>query len=191
MRPTRVSLSALGYTPPILLDWDQTPFNVSLAVSVSSGGSLTANVYYTIDSMAPEAYRPISLSRTGTTITVTNDYGLQGSGVGGNPDGGTHGLSVGDFVEIAQDATLAGFYTVASVVSATSYTLTSPTSGTYTGAPGTRVLTARLIEHSTLVGITTGHSAGNFSWPVSAAWLNVSVYSSGVATMSLLQGRQA
>jgi hypothetical protein len=182
MRPTRTSLAAVGYSPPIPLDWYQTPPGISLAVSISNGGSLTYSVLYYVDDLGSAAWRQVTgISRATTVITVTGDYGLLAQ------DGGTHGLSVGDLVQIVSDPVLAGSYNVASVVSATSYTLTSPSSGTYTAVPGVQVVSARQYVHPTLTGLTA-RAYGNLNLPVTAVQLYVSAYTGGVCTLSVLQG---
>lgn len=189
MRPTRVSLSAVGYTPPVLLDWYQVPPVIGLAVTLSSGADLTANVYYSLDDLSSAAQRVVAgISRSGTTITVVGDLGLTGNATDSG-DGGTHGLSVGDFVQIVNDPTLNGSYEVASVVSATSYTLTSPVSGTYS-APNPVLVSARLFEVTGLSALAA-RTAASLAVPATAVWLNVSAYTSGVATLAVTQGEQS
>ena len=59
MRPVRVQLSnAVGGTPPIPLDINQSPFNVSVAVSLSAGASLTYTVEHTFDDIYAPGYDP-------------------------------------------------------------------------------------------------------------------------------------
>lgn len=188
MRPTRVSLSAVGYSTPISLDWYQTPFGVSLAISMSSGGTATASVFYCIDDLSAASGRAVTgVARSGTTITVTGDYGLPS---GPNPtsgDGNTHGLSVGDLVQLYGCGILDGWYNVASVLSASSYTLTSGSSGTYTAPGSPMVVSGRMVQHAVLANVTS-RTVSNFNLPVSAVQLNVSAYTSGVVTLAVLQG---
>jgi hypothetical protein len=196
VRPTRISLpaNALGYTAPLLHDTWQTPVGITLALTWSSdqAGSPIASVQFTVDDLSSAALRPVaSISRSGTTITVTGDSGqppTAGNVYSG--DGGEHGLSVGDLVQLVGTAGLDGWYNVASVVSGTSYTLTSGNSGTVNNVPGSAVITGRVFTHSQLVNIAGGTRAvSNYLFPVTSSRLEItSAGSAGVCTLAVLQG---
>jgi len=202
MRATRVSLStaALGYSPPILHDTYQTPNCITLAIETSSGSTGTLAVQYTVDDLSAAAYHQVaSISQATTVITVTGDSGLAGpSGFpsGYNGDGGTHGLSVGDLVQIVGSGVtytggtpMDGWYNVASVVSGTSYTLTAPVSQTVNASPAVLVVSARVYTHATLTGIVApARATGNYAFPVTSSRLQVTATGSGTATLAVLQG---
>jgi hypothetical protein len=205
MTPTRISLpvTALAYSPPILHDWYQTPVGITLAMTWSSNqaGSPTASVQYTVDDLSARAYRQVaSITQATTVITVAGDTGLAGpSGVpsGQNGDGGTHGLSVGDLVQIVGSGVvytggtpMDGWYNVATVVSTTSYTLTAPVSQTVNASPAVQVVTGRVFTHSQLVTIAGGTRAvSNYLFPVTSSRLQIAAAgSAGVVTLAVLQG---
>ena len=58
MRPVRTALTAAGYSNLIPLDIDQSPFNVSVAVSLSAGASLTYTVEHTYDDIYAQGFDP-------------------------------------------------------------------------------------------------------------------------------------
>lgn len=197
MKPAQVSLAANGVSPLIFTDYLQTPFNMSVGVCCTPAPTLTYQPQVSIDDPSPTAKRPVSLSQTTTVITVTADKGSIGGG-------GGHGLSIGDVVQLtgtanASGVNVDGLYPVASVVSVTSYTLTSPTSQSFSDggaslAQGYRMFplytavvggtTAR-----TLVSISGGSTAATvISGPISCIRLSVTSYTGGTATMSVLQG---
>lgn len=49
MRPTRVTVGALGASNPIALDTFRNPFNVGIGVAVAPGSTLTYTVEHTFD----------------------------------------------------------------------------------------------------------------------------------------------
>lgn len=105
MRPIRLTVGSLNVSAPIPLDTYQDPFNVSLAVVLSAGASLTYTVQYTFDDIWASNFDPS---------------------------------------------------------------------------------TATWFPHATLV-TKTASSDGNFSFPVTATRLNVGVYASGTATITVIQ----
>lgn len=177
MRPTKVSVAAVGNTPWVLLDYLQLAYNVGLAVTFQSGSSLTVGVQFSLD--GPDNQRSVAASQSTTTITVT-DTGSDGNG---------HGLSVGDDVVLTQTgvANMDGEYAVASVVDATHYTLTSGTSQTATATINAKVQSYTVFNHATLTTLTA-RAAGVVSFPVRAVRLNCSLFTSGRAWMEVIQG---
>lgn len=178
--PRQLSLAGNGNTTWIPHDYYQTPPAITLAGYVSSGAVLTWAVQYTVDDIGAEGRRSVVVSQATTVITVT-DFGPANSG-------GNHGLSVGDYVSI-QGTGLAGVdgeYNVATVVSATQYTVTSGTSQTV-AATNAFVVTARVFTHATLTG-QTGRLTGNYAFPVRGSRLVVTGFTSGVAVLQVMQG---
>jgi hypothetical protein len=181
VRPIYESLAAVGSTPWVPINRLQWGFGAAVAVTLSSGASLTYTVQHTFDPVDDSQARNVAASQTTTVITVTGDIGFTG---GGN----THGLSVGDDVILfgTQATNMDGEYPVASFVSATSYTLTSLVSQSATGSSNTRAKSYRVWLNA--LGAQTVKTSTNYAFPVAAVRLNISVYTSGVATMAVLQG---
>lgn len=180
MRPSYTALAAVGNTPWIPVSYLQWAFGVAVAVNLSNGASLTYTVQHTFDPIDDTQARAIAASQTTTVITVTGDTGPPGSG-------GGHGLNPGDDVILIGSGTVDGEYPVATVVSATSYTLTSGVSQSAVASPGTRAKSFRVFNNATLAAQTTKGST-NYVLPICAVRLNISVYTSGVATIAVLQG---
>ena len=194
MRPVRVSLpmGATGFSQPILHDTWQTPAGITLSITWSNNqaGSPVSAVQYTIDDLSPAAARSVaSISRAGTTITVAGDSGATPNNGGAN-DGGDHGLVVGDLVQLLGTGLLDGWYNVATVVSSSSYTLTSPNSGSFTAPPNAQVITAPVFTHSQLTGIAGGTKAvSNYLFPVTSSRLQLTAAgTTGVVRLAVLQG---
>jgi len=184
MRPTQVTLSAAGNSPLIFTDYEQTPFCLSLAACCTSGATLSYQPQVSIDNPSPEWYRGVTVSQTTTVITITNDYGPPGNGA-------THGLSVGDIVQLIGTQGDDGLYPVASIVSATSYTLTSPTSKSFTGGPGSQATSFRMFpSYVAVVGGTTARTLSSYVVPISCVRLVVSAYTGGSCTLTVLQGME-
>jgi hypothetical protein len=182
MRVTQVSLVSATQSSWIPHDYYQTPANIGLAGFISSGATLTYGVQFTLDDLGPGAERQVLTSQSTTVVTVT-DNGPPGNG-------GTHGLSVGDYVRLYGTgiAGLDGEYvSVATIVSATQYTLTSLTSQTVSPAVPAKVITARVFTHAVLTAQTT-RATGNYTVATRGSRLNVTAYTSGTATLEVLQG---
>ena len=182
MRVTQVSLAAQAISPWIPHDYYQTPANIGLAFFVSSGAALTASVQFTLDDLGAGGERQVLASQSTTVVTVT-DNGPPGNG-------GTHGLSVGDYVRLYGTG-IAGldgeYFAVATIVSATQYTLTSGTSQTVSPAVPAKVVTARVFTHAVLTG-QTARATGNYTVATRGSRLNVTAYTSGTGTLEVLQG---
>lgn len=180
MRITEVSLSAAGSSRWIPHDYWQTPPAITLAGSVNSGGTLTWEVQYTCDDIGPGGLRQVSLSQTGTTITVIDS--------GPPTRNGVHGMTNGDYVSIQGTGIVGvdGEYVLGSVLGPTSYSVISGISQT---VPQTvaQVITARVFTHSTLVG-QNGRQVGNYQSPVRASRLTVTAYTNGTVSLEVLQG---
>lgn len=73
MTPQVISLSALGSTAWIPVDYKQNPFNISIACVVSNTPNLTYQVEYTLDDIFDSAITPTAFIHN--TITgKTSDF---------------------------------------------------------------------------------------------------------------------
>lgn len=183
MRPATVSMSAAGFSPWVIVDYLAIAFGIGFGCSVSSGASLTYTVQHTFDDPGPGSpgttpttgfhYPTGSIVQAGTTITVTD---------------ANHGLSVGDFVQLQGCGFgLDGPYNVASVTSTSVYTLTSGVSQNVTASTAGFVNGMRVYNHPVVVG-ATARQDGNYAYPIRAMRLNVTAYTSGSVSMTVLQG---
>lgn len=175
----------VGFSQWIPHDYWQTPVNVGLAAVFGSGSTANVTVQFTMDDLGSNARRlPQAISQTTTVITVT-DLGDPNATFPGSPGAqiATHGLSVGDYVRL--DGTQIGVdgdYNIATIVSATQYTLTSSISQTAVGASGSSLLAARVFPHTVLAAITA-RAVSNYAFPVRGSRL---IYNSGAGIAGLL-----
>jgi hypothetical protein len=116
-------------TPWLKHDYYETPFDLSLLISQDTSGVNTLVIDYVLDDSSSAMQHQALISQANIVITV-QDSGpplpiSQGGGLG-------HGLAIGDFVQISGSpgGTIDGVYSVATVTSTTSYTLTSSVSQT-------------------------------------------------------------
>ena len=80
MRPVRVALSnAVGVTPPVPLDINQSPFAVSIAVSLSAGASLTYTVEHTYDDIYAQDFNPSTAVWFSQTSLTTKAVAAEGN----------------------------------------------------------------------------------------------------------------
>lgn len=175
MKAKTVTLSAVGNSVWIPVDYRQNSFAVALAVDLNSAASgITYEVQHTLDDPGKKVV-PTSITRSGTTVTVSF----------ANP----HGLNVNDsiIVEGSGFAGGDGTFAVATVPSVTSLTYTSGTSGTATGNTDTRIVLLRVFPHEFLTAKTVSDD-GNYAFPVHAVRLNVSALTAGSATLIVTQG---
>lgn len=183
MRPTSVTQSAAGPSAWVPVDYLAIAFGIGFGCSVSSGASLTYTVQHTFDDLGPGSpgttpttgfhYPTGGISQTTTTITVTD---------------ANHGLSVGDFVQLQGCGSgMDGAYTVASVTNANVYTLTSAVSQSATASSAGFVCGARVYNHPVVVG-ATARQDGNYAFPIRAMRVNVTAWTSGSVSLTVLQG---
>lgn len=134
-----VNVTASGIaTPWLLVDWWEHPFDLGVLVTQDNAGGNTLSVDYILGTLHNDSSRPVLASQIGTTITVFDNGPPLPAYAGGGL--GT-GLAVGDYVQLSSSpgGLLDGGYTVASVVSATEYTLTSSGSQTVAATSCTAV----------------------------------------------------
>lgn len=192
MRPVYTYLTTTGQIGPwIPVDYTQTAFNVGLLFSISSGASLTATVQLTDDDITQNAHG-VTATQTTTVITVTDNGPTLFQGYG-NPAAAGHGLVVGDWVKLTNTANaptitgMDGEYPVATVISATQYTLTSLVSQSATAGPNTLAATARVFPHATLAALAA-RTAGSQKDPCMALRLIMASYVSGSCALAVIQG---
>jgi hypothetical protein len=179
-------------TPWIRLDAYTVPFNVSLLVSQDGAGGNTLAIDYVVDDMSNGRNHQVLVNQTTTTITVT-DNGFPwtyGAGLG-------HGLAVGDMVVLqGTQAGVDGVYSVATVPSASTYTLTTTVSQTLvnvqcnanTGKALTAGGTGDKIIGASGAGITV-RTALPVNAPVTAVRLRCTTFAAGaVARLVAIEG---
>lgn len=182
--PVTVSLSALGSTPWVPLNYLQQSYHVSLAVLLSSGASLTYTVQHTYDGLSDDFIRrDLVISRTTTVATVTET---------------AHKLSVGDTTIIdgsgssVLDCQLdaAGRpipWQVATIVDANNFTYTVANSGAAAAGPNVRGKNLRVFPHAVLAALTA-RADSNYNFPPTAVRLTIGTYVSGTADLLIIQG---
>jgi hypothetical protein len=194
MRPIRVTVTAVGNSQWIPLDYLQNAFAVALAIIPWSTvtGTPSYTVQHTFDDLgAPKLQTDlVSISRTTTTATVT-DLG---------PDGLGHGLSTGDNVilwgtnstnldspktavaneqgDLGWDVTVTGN---------TTYTYTVANSGPTAAQGYVRRLRVFSNDDSRLVAAST-RVDGNYGFPPRACRLKVTTQAAGAVDFLVLQG---
>lgn len=194
IRQVAANFAAPGAVSPwIQLETWQAPFNATILVSLDSGAALTLSLAYVADDNGPAQDHPVVVSQATTVITV------QDSGPNIPPqDGGGlgHGLAVGDFVQLLDQPSTQGTYSVATVPTVQSYTLTSLTSQTlashmahaYTGKVLVAGSTGDKIIGATGAGITA-RTAIALNSPVKALQLQATVTTTpGVARLTVIYG---
>ena len=182
MRPTFVQLGAVGYTPWVPVDRMQLAFAVSCAVTLSSGAVLTYTLQHTFDDSVTEQSRPVSVVQSASTTATITDAGPPG-----NIDNG-HGLSTGDSVTLDSTQTgIDGTYGSVTVVSATQYTVVTTINQTAT-ATFAKAKTFRAFPNASLAA-QTARGAASYGYPISAVRLNITAWTSGTATLVVVQGQ--
>lgn len=192
MRPVKVTLNALGYSPWVPIDYLAAWFGIGVAVVLSEDANLTYTVQHTFDfdTLAADT-QLITISRAGTTATVTDP----------GPHGVGHGLTTGDSVIIrgsgsaVLDSPPPVFgqgdvgWNVASTPSPTTYTYTVANSGPTTDSGNAKSLRLRVFPSS--LAAQTARGTATYNYPVRSIRLYVSSYTAGFADMMVLQGSAA
>jgi len=75
MTPQVISLSAVGSTAWIPVDYKQNPFYINLALVLSDTPSLTCKVEYTLDNVFDSSITPTAFTHTGLSSVSTNTTG--------------------------------------------------------------------------------------------------------------------
>lgn len=196
------SISAVSTSGRILLptNYIQSPFELGVGIFFSSDAAAAAGVatvFFTYDSMSQDDFFDVGVSQTTTVITVT-DPNLPARG----------GIAVGDVARLQGVLTqpsaatgIDGEYVVATVVSPTSYTLTSTISQSLVAQYGAKAATfkmqATLIKNAVLARVFGNLSAGLAAatatgilntGPVTGVALGLTVLTAGSAYLQVLQG---
>ena len=181
MRPVSVTVGSAASSVWIPLNSRKPHYATSIFVTLTPSASLTYNVQHGVITNTQDTH-PISgnkagklvvLSRSSTTATLVW------------PD---HGLTTSDWVIVEGASTeMDGSYAVASVVDADTITYTVTDAGATAAKPGFRALLIRVFNHDTLAAKTASDD-GNYAFPVQLCRLNISSYTSGKATMTVVSG---
>jgi len=195
MRPIRITVTAVGNSQWIPLDYMQNAFAVALAIIPWSTvtGTPSFTVQHTFDDLAaqtPQSNYQVTISRSGTTATVT-DLG---------PDGLGHGMSTNDNVIIygsgstnldtpktavtTENGDLGADITV---TGNTTYTYTVANSGPTTASAFVRRMRVFNNDDTRLVTAST-RVDGNYAFPPRACRLKVITMAAGAVDFLILQG---
>jgi hypothetical protein len=179
MKITSTSLSAVGQSPWINVDETQAAFGVGFNVDLDSAASgITFKVEHTFDDLSK--FVPATIARSGTTVTLVVPS--------------AHNLNTGDSVivrfgdSLANTTGLDGTYTV-TVTNTTTLTYTSLVSGSVSTTGWVDVVPLRVQTNASVSGNTSSVD-GNYAFPVEAVRLNVTAWTAGKATLTLVQGRK-
>lgn len=169
MRQQVVRLAAAGSSQWLFLN-DREDFNVGLVVTLDSTANLTYDVEITYDRNTSKRHQIATFSSAVNTVTVTL---------------ADHGLATGDNVIVFDtgNSDFDGRFDVTVVDDDTfTYTVTGVGSATATG----KVLSFRVFDHATLAAETTAQQ-GVQVIPVAGVRLNITSYTAGSATLTVLQ----
>lgn len=181
--------------PWIKHDYYETPFDLSLLITQDNAGANTLAIDYVLGDNSSAMSHQALISQSTTVITVQESGPPIPVAQGGNLG---HGLAIGDFVQIqgSPGGIIDGVYSVATVVSATSYTLTGAVSQTIvaflgnvqTGQVVTAGSTGDKIIGASGAGITA-RTALPVTAPIIASRLRCTTFSAAaVARLIAVQG---
>lgn len=116
-------------TPWLKHDYYETPFDLSLLITQDGAGANTLAIDYILDDPSTAMAHQALISQATTVITVVESGPPIPVAQGGNLG---HGLEIGDYVYLqgSPGGIIDGVYSVATIVSTTSYTLTASASQT-------------------------------------------------------------
>ena len=168
--------------PWLRFDYYETPFNLTLLVSLGTGASMTLGIDYIADDFGVDGQRQVFITQATTTITVNDSGPTLPSAFGG---GLGHGLAVGDAVDLTgtPGGSVDGIYSVASVTSDLIYTLTYGVSQTLAGANATvssgRILQGTATDKVIPLAPVTARTSVVALGPICAARLHVTAFTTG------------
>lgn len=171
MRPMIITKGALGASDWKKIDPHKIAFGAGFGVTLSAAGSLTYSVQHSFDDI--DANIPCNFSRTTTALTITFPS--------------AHGLTTSDSVVLSGlsgSTNLVGNFAVTTVSSPTSIIVTVTNAGATAGVINASPM--RVFNHSVVASQTVAKD-GNYAYPIFAFRLNVTAYTSGVATMTLIE----
>lgn len=171
---TVVEASANGPSPWAVVNQHQTPFDVSLELSLTSGASLTYSVQHSPDN--PQQFTNNLLATiSGSTVTVTDP---------------NHRLTAGDDLLVAAsgDPNSDGQFPVASVVDANTFTYTCGSAPVIAKtAASLKIRKLRIFPHDFAVNQTAARYNSNYAAPINCTRVNVTNYVSGTVSMIVTQ----
>ncbi len=171
MRPTTITAGAGGVTAWVPVDYRQNAFAIGLGCVITSGASLTYSVEHTFDS--PYDLVPFYATRSTTTATATIT---------------DHQLTAGDSIKVMHaGAPFDGEYLVVSVSDANTIVYTVANSGLTVSMAGAKVNTTRAFSNA-VIAAQTADKDSNYAFPIRAIRLNVTTYSSGKVSLTIIQG---
>lgn len=180
--PMKVTVSPVAVggarSPWLPLDYLQRQFNAGLFVSLSADATgITYSVEYTPDN--PNNIKGnsfVSLTRVTTVATLTMAL--------------PHGLVVGDAVKIynSGDANFDGDQTVATVPSPTSLTYAVANVSVTVGGAYTQAIFMRVFPLAAALTAATTKQSAMLGTPAWAVRLNVTAWTTGSATLEVVQG---
>lgn len=176
---TTVSITAAGPSNWVPVSYYQNPFSVSLEYAPNADASgIMAKVQSTKDD--PQSSHGVtSLTRVGTTVTVVDPL---------------HGLATNDCVMVmnTEDTNLdtaRGVGTDVTVVDVNTYTYVVANTGILVPAAPhkVRVVTLRVDDHPIMTGMAA-RADGNYAFPCQAVRIRTTAYTSGSASLTVIQG---
>lgn len=176
MRTTSITGPA-STAPSVWLPVDNSLFGFGLTLNctITNGASLTYKVQYTADKMY--FFQPCTITRAATVATLK----LTAHGISGTTD------SI--IVRGSGDSNLDGVFAVASIVDANTITYTVANTGATLGANTSEVNILRVFDHSTITG-KTANQDGNLAFPVTAVRVINTIWTSGLVTLTVNEGRK-
>lgn len=179
--PLKVTLSAVGKSAWLPLDYVARTFNVGLFASLSEDASVAATYSVEMTPDNPNAGKSVrnpvvSLTRAGTVATLT----------WANP----HGIVTGDDAKVynSGDPNLDGDQTVASTPSPTSITYTVANTGAAVGSPYTEAIPLRVFPIVAALTAATTRQSASLQTPCWAVRLNVTAITAGNISLEVVQG---
>ena len=156
-------------TPWLKFDYYEPPFNLSLLVSQDLAGANNLVIDYVLGDPSTAMEHQALVSQATTVITVKESGPPIPVPLGGNLG---HGLAIGDYVYLHETpaGVIDGVYSVATVVDAVTYTLTSSVSETLAGFLG-KVATGKVITS----GSTGDHIIGTTQIPAAGVTVSTSI----------------
>lgn len=195
MRSPYLTLSAVGATPWVPIDWTQPAFSLGVGVVLSEDAALTYTVQHTFDPLGVDYAMPVKLARAAGVVTATVPY--------------QHGLSAGDSFNIwssgssqmdSQPAaiqpgppwTSGGNQVVAwapaSVPSTTTLTYAVTNAGPTADNGTAKIQILRVFPHPILTALAVRQYGNYANQPITAVRLILITCSAGFAQLEVIQG---
>lgn len=177
--PVSVTVSGVGISNWIVLDYLQRPFDVALMASLSEDAAgVTYTVEFTPDNpnqTKANTNPVVAYARAGTTATLTFAK--------------PHDLSAGDSVRVfnSGDPNLDGNMQVVTAPSPTQVTFAVANTGATVGSVYSAGIPLRVFPHDYMAALSA-RADGNFAFPCWACRLNVGASTGGSVKLSVLQG---